>query len=189
LALWDVLARNGLFLTGNGVSDDHKGQDWAGQPNRFYTGAWSNALDERNLLDALGSGRVYVGYLGAFGGTIDMAVDEKVPMGAVSVSPLPRRSLRLDVTGLPQGGAVQVVRGTVDYGGTGDPNPNTAVVATLGASDLQRSRELPIDTAQDCFHRVQVVDGGGGIVAFGQPIWVFKNQPRTAVPARRRATA
>jgi hypothetical protein len=187
LAVWDTLSRNGLFLTGNGVSDDHSGQDWAGQTNRYYTGAWSSALDEPTLLDALGRGRVYVGYLGSFGGTVDMAVDATVPMGAVSVSPLPKRTLRIDVAGLPKGGAVQVLRGAVDYAGMADPNPDTSVVATLGATDLQRSREVPIDTSHDCFHRLQVTDAAGGVVAFGQPIWVLKTPPPTGIPPRRRA--
>jgi hypothetical protein len=35
LDVWDTLSRNGLFLTANGVSDDHSGQGWATQRNRF----------------------------------------------------------------------------------------------------------------------------------------------------------
>ena len=38
VAVWDTLARNGLFLTANGASDDHSGEDWARQEGRFYTG-------------------------------------------------------------------------------------------------------------------------------------------------------
>jgi hypothetical protein len=189
LAVFDALARNGLFLTGNGTSDDHSGQNWDSQPNRFYTGAWATGLDEAALMDAMARGRAYVGYLGAFAGTIDMAVDTDVPMGAVSVSPATSRTLRMDVTGLPDGGAVQVIRGEVDYAGVRDPNPNTAVVKTLGARDLDASREVEIDTSDDCFVRLQVTDRAGGIVAFGQPTWVLKEEPPGGVPSARRTTA
>src|SRR4051812_30382055 len=167
LAVWDTLSRNGLFLTGNGVSDDHSGQNWAAQPSRYYTAGWASALDEPRLLEALGRGRVYVGYLGTFGGTINMAVDEKVPMGAVSVDPSTTRSLGIDVTGLPHGGAVQVVRGGVDYAGPADPTPCTTVVRTLGAGDLARRQEVRMDASDECFSRLQVIDANGGVVAFG----------------------
>jgi hypothetical protein len=189
LAAWDTLSRNGLFLTGNGVSDDHSGQDWATQQNRYVTGVWSSGRDERPFMDALLAGRVYASYLGSFSGTLDMTVDDAVPMGAVSVRGQPRRTLRIDVEGLPKGGAVQVVRGPVDYAGTADPNPGTSVVATLGASDLQRSREVPIDTRDDCFHRLQITDAAGAVVAFGQPIWALASPPEAGIPAARRTPA
>lgn len=185
LAVWDAMSRNGLFLTGNGVTDDHTAQDWAEQAGRFYTSAWASGLSEASLLDPLGRGRVYVGYLGAFGGTIDMTLDDDVPMGAVSVSPQTTRELHLDVTGVPEGGAVEILRGLVDYAGTGEPRPNTTVLTTLGARDLASGSPIPLDTADDCFVRLQVVDGAGDVVAFGQPIWSLQNPPPQGVPRNR----
>jgi len=185
-AVWDTLARNGLFLTGNGVTDDHTGHDWASQEGRFYTATWAGGLTERGLLDALSRGRAYVGYLGSFGGTIDMTLDADVPMGAVSVGPQTSRTLRIDVTGLPEGGAVEVIRGDVDYEGTRDPHPNTTVLTTLGAGDLAARGEIAIDTGDECFVRLQVVDAAGGAVAFGQPIWALKSPPPKGIPSARR---
>jgi hypothetical protein len=188
LAVWDTLSRNAVFLTGNGVSDDHSGEDWATQPNRFYTAAWSGARTEPALLGALAGGRAYVGYLGSFGGTIDMSIDD-VPMGAVSVHARRSRTLRIDVTGLPPGGAVQVVRGDVDYAGRATPEPGTRVLTSRGAVDLSSSREYALDTADECFLRLQVVDATGAIVAFGQPSWLLSAPPAHGVPAPRRTTA
>jgi hypothetical protein len=185
LGVWDTLSRNALFLTANGVSDDHSGQNWAGQKNRFYTVAWAQARSEAALLDSLARGRGYVG----FGGTIDMVVDDAVPMGAVSVSPATTRALRIDVSGLPVGGTVQVVRGDVDMAGTGDPNPGSSVVRTLGTDDLAAGRVITIDTGDDCFHRLQVTDSAGAVVGFGQPIWVLKETPPNGIPEKRRTTA
>ena len=113
----------------------------------------------------------------------------RVCRSSVSLGGRASRTLRLDVTGLPDGGAVQVLRGLVDRAGPADPKPNTGVVAHLGATDLQRSPVLPIDTGDDCFHRVQVVNRAGDIVAFGQPIWTLGTVPPGDVPALRRAPA
>jgi hypothetical protein len=188
LALWDTLSRNGFFLTGNGAADDHSGQGWESKPNRYYTAAWTRELSQPAMLDAFARGRVYVGYLGSFGGTIDMQLDGSVPMGSVVVGPSRARTLRIDVTGLPEGGAVELVRGPVDRPGTADPNPATTVVSTLGGRDLARAREVPLDVDGDCFHRLQVTDGAGRIVAYGQPIWLLAEEPSRGVPDHRRAT-
>lgn len=177
LAVWDTLSRNGLVLTANGVSDDHTGQNWAGQVNRFYTAAWAAARTEADLLDALGRGRGYVGHLGSFGGTIDMLVDGTAPMGSVVVGPPRDRTLRMDATGLPTGGAVQLVRGIVDHAGVGTPAPNSAVVATRGATALANDPEWILPAGDDCFVRLQVVNASGAVVAFGQPIWAFADLP------------
>jgi hypothetical protein len=187
LALWDTLSRNGLFLTGNGAADDHSGQGWETQGNRYYTAAWTREVSQPALLDAFGRGRVYVGYLGSFGGTLDMSLDGSVPMGSVVVGPRRARTLRIDVTGLPDGGAVELVRGPVDRPGTGDPTPGTTVVRSLGAADLSRSDEVSLDVDGDCFHRLQVTDRNGGVVAYGQPIWLLSEQLARGVPERRRA--
>ena len=181
LAAWDAVSRNGLFVTGNGVSDDHSGQNWSRQTNRFWTGAWSApTLSESALLDAFRAGRSYVGLLGAFSGAIDMAVDE-APMGSVVVGSATSRTLHVDVTGLPSGGGVQVVRGVVDYDASG--SANTTVLTTLGASDL--ASPVTIDTGEECFVRLQVVDSAGAVIGFGQPTWALHTPPATGVPGTR----
>lgn len=187
LAVWDTLSRNGLFLTANGVSDDHSGQNWAGQANRFYTAAWTGQLAEGDLVDALGAGRCYVGHLTSFGGTIDMTLDGTVPMGAVVVGEPADRTLRLEITGIPTGGAVQLVRGEVDHAGTTEPRPNTAVVASRTSDQLDSDPTIPLPRDDDGFVRAQVVTGSGEVVGFGQPIWSIREEPSTGVPSRRLA--
>ena len=108
-----------------------------------------------------------------------------VRMGSAAVGPAGARTLRVDVTGLPDGGAVQVVRGAVDYAGAAEPHPNTAVVHTFGASDLARSADLTAAAEGDCFHRLQVIDRQGRVVAFGQPVWSLRTPPPTGVPPGR----
>jgi hypothetical protein len=184
LAVWDTLSRNALFLTGNGVSDDHTGHEWSAQANRFFTAPWARGRDERNLLDALAKGQVYVGYLGSFSGTLDMSVDD-VPMGGVAVGGATSRTLRIDATGVPSGGAVQVVRGVVDYAGVGTPEPNSTVLASKSASDLRSKAELKLDAGEESFVRLQVVDRAGAVVAFGQPTWLLRREPPHGIPKAR----
>ncbi|MGZ4537420.1 MAG: hypothetical protein ACXVXE_17905, partial [Nocardioidaceae bacterium] len=188
VAVWDALSRNGLFLTANGVSDDHTGQNWATQKNRFYTAAWSTALHEDALVAALASGRSYVGYLGGFAGTVDMTLDDDLPMGAVAVNALGAHTMHLRVTGVPSGGSVQILQGHLDYAGTSDPTPNTQVVKTIGGTDLGPSVDVPLTADDASFFRVQVVDRSGAVVALGQPTWLL-DQARTPVPAARQSQA
>jgi hypothetical protein len=175
---WDTLSRNGLFLTGNGASDDHSGRNWHLEGNRFYTAAWTGELSQPALLDAFARGRAYVGYLGSFGGTVDMSIGDSIPMGSVVVGPRRARTLRIDVTGIPDGGAVELVRGGVDHAGTADATPGTSIVRSLGAKDLSRAQEVPLDVDGDSFHRLQVTDRSGAIVAYGQPIWLLSDKPQ-----------
>ncbi len=186
LAAWDTLSRNGLFLTGNGASDDHSGQSWEQRGNRYYTAAWSRGLSQPELLDSLRRGRVYVGYLGSFDGALDMSLDGTVPMGSVVVGRARTPRLQVSVTRLPDGGAVELVRGDVDHAGTADPRPATTVIRTLGATDLSRSRDVPLMHPDDSFHRLQVRDRAGSVVAYGQPIWLLSRNPSGGVPDRRR---
>ncbi len=107
-------------------------------------------------------------------------------MGSVVVGRSRARTLRIDVTGLPDGGAVQIVRGPVDRPGTADPTPGTTIVRSLGAADLGRAADVPLDVDGDCFHRLQVTDRSGAVVAYGQPIWLLGEEPSQGVPERRR---
>lgn len=98
-----------------------------------------------------------------------------------------RRPVRGRGRGLPTGAVAQVLRGVVDNAGTADPTPNTAVVATLSATDLAAGvAAVPVDTTAPSFFRTQVVDGStGDILAFGQPIWSLPSAPPNGVPPAR----
>jgi hypothetical protein len=61
-------------------------------------------------------------------------------------------------------------------------------VRTLGATDLSGAASLTLDTSEECFLRLQVVDASGAVVAFGQPTWALHEQPVTGVPAARLVT-
>jgi hypothetical protein len=183
LALWDALSRNGIFLTGNGVNDSHGGS-WAGMPNRFLTWAWASDSTETSLLRALSAGRIWIAEP-PFNGMVDLLVDGVAPMGSVSVSDLASRSLRIMVTGVPNGGSVRLVRGPVDYAGSTVPDPNT-VSQTFPASDLSSgSVTVRIDTTAASYARVEVLDSTGRVVGASNPVWMLRADPPGGIPAAR----
>lgn len=186
LAAWDVCSRNGMFLTGTGVSDAHGHQAWAGLLNRFLTWAWALSSVETDLIQALRAGRIYTGDMALFAGSLDLLVDGCCPMGSVSVSPLPERSLVITATGMPAGGSLRVVQGFVDYAGPGQPAPNTVTVATLPAAAFTTgTTTVNIDNSRSSFVRTEVRDGSGKVIALSNPVWLFTSAPGSDVPPSR----
>ncbi|MGI5162143.1 hypothetical protein [Microbispora sp. CA-102843] len=156
--LWDVCSRNGIFLTGIGVSDDHSGQDWLGQDSNFVTWAHAPTRELADLLAGLSAGRVYFGDPARFSGVIDLLVDGAAPMGSVTVSTAATRTVRAILTGLPADSVVRIVQGTVD---------------------------LPIDTTAPRFVRVEVRDRTGTVLALSNPVWLLRDTPEAGIPAAR----
>jgi hypothetical protein len=127
VALWDVMSRNAVFLTGIGVSDDHGGTNWYGMPNNWATSVWAASTSQADLIAALSTGRSWCGSLSGFRGRLDLMVDGSSPMGSVSVSSANSRQLAAGATGIPAGGSVQVLQGAVDYAGTAGLAANTSL--------------------------------------------------------------
>lgn len=189
LALWDVMSQNGLWLTGNGVSDDHSGTVglWAKMTNHFLTYAWAASSAQVDLLAALAAGRVYCGELGTFFGALDLSVEGN-PMGSVSVRPdLNQRSVTIVGINLPPNTVVELVQGPVNYAGS---TTSAATVVQTFASTLFASGSLDyvVDTSTDSFVRLNVLTTTSGIrVAFSNPIYLLRAFPPTVVPDVRRA--
>ena len=57
--LWDTFSRQAIFMTGNGVNDDHVGLHWNTLVNGFSTGIWAASMTQPALVAALASGRVF----------------------------------------------------------------------------------------------------------------------------------
>lgn len=190
LGLWDALSRNGRFLTGNGVNDDHLGgspsplgSSWITIKNNWYTSVWSPSTLEPDLVGALRAGRAWAASLPRFRGTLDLVADGTCPMGSVSISSVAQRELTAIATGIPSGGSLQVVRGLVDYAGAA---PNAQVIAAYAAGAVATgSVTLAVDTSRSCFARTQVLDLHGRVVALSNPIWLLRESPPAGVPTAR----
>ena len=186
VALWDIMSRNGVFLTGNGTSDDHFGANWFKIYNNWVTSTWAASTSEADLLASLAAGRTWCSSLSDYRGSLDLLVDRSCPMGSASVSTVNSRKLAATATGIPAGGSLQVLQGTVDHAGTADLAANTRVIASYGASDVGGgSIATSIDTSQECFVRTQVRDGRGRVIGLSNPVWLLRKVPRRGIPTSR----
>ncbi|TDD42763.1 hypothetical protein E1286_30035 [Nonomuraea terrae] len=180
--LWDVCS---LFLTGTGVSDDHSGQDWLGQESNFVTWAHSPSRELADLLAALASGRVFFGDPARFSGVIDLQVDGGAPMGSVTTSAAATRAVRAILTGLPAGGVVRIVQGTVDLAGPAKPEPGTTFTEMPAYAWSRGYVDLPVDTRSPRFVRLEVRDRTGRVIALSNPVWLLRDVPAGGIPAAR----
>jgi hypothetical protein len=188
VALWDILSRNGAFLTGLGASDDHWGQNWYGLLNNWFTSAWAKSNSIPDLLTAMGSGRAWAASLSGYRGSMDLLVDGSAPMGSVSVSTVTSRKLAAYATYLPANGALQVIQGEVDHAGHADISPKRRVIGHYPAADLAGGGiTQTVDTSKASFVRTHVLDADGKVVALSNPVWLLRATPPGGVPARRGA--
>jgi hypothetical protein len=185
LAVWDACSRNGIFATGNGVSDNHTGRDWRAETLNFLTWAWAAGKESADLVAALRSGRCYFGDMRRFAGALDLVVDGACPMGSASVSELPVRELAVYASGVPSDGSVRLVQGVVDYAGASRPDPSTSVWSYPASEFAAGARLVTLDTTVSSFVRVEVVDGAGVLVAGSNPVWLLRSAPDGGIPAAR----
>jgi hypothetical protein len=184
LALWDTFSRHARFLTGNGVTDDHSGNNWTNLTNGFVTGIWVDTLGEAQLVAALAAGRAFTYHPRSCPALqLDTLTDGTAAMGSVSVAARATRSVAVQATGLPGDSTVEVVRGPVDFAGQ---DPGTTVVASLPASRFTGTGAVavPVAMGTGCFVRAQV-RRAGALVATGNPTWLLPTAPPGGVPAAR----
>jgi hypothetical protein len=186
VALWDIMSRNALFLTGNGTNDDHFGKNWFVSRNNWFTSVWADSTGVADLLAPLAAGRAWCASLSGYRGSLDLLVDGSVPMGSVSVSRVSSRRLVASATAIPAGGTLQILQGAVDYAGAAALSDNTTVIGSYPAAQLTSgSVAQPIDTGTDSFVRTQVLDSAGTLVGLSNPVWLLRTAPPGGIPAPR----
>jgi hypothetical protein len=188
VALWDIMSRNALFLTGNGANDDHWGKNWLGAQDNWFSSVWANSTGISDLLAALAAGRAWCASLSRYRGSLDLVADGSAPMGSASVSRVTRRSLTATATGIPAHGTLQILQGDVDYAGAAGLSANTAVIGSYTAAELAAgSVTQQVDTHRDSFVRTQVLDSAGTLAGLSNPVWLLRAVPPGGIPAPRQA--
>ena len=188
VALWDIMSRNAVFLTGNGSNDDHFGVNWYGIHNNWFTSAWAATTAEADLLASLAAGRAWCASLSAYRGSLDLLVDGSAPMGSVSIARVASRQLLASATKIPASGSLQILQGVVDYAGAAALSANTKVIGTFPASALgSGSVNQSIDTSKDTFVRTQVLNASGTVVGLSNPVWLLRAAPPGGIPVARAA--
>ena len=185
-SVWDNCSRNAIFLTGLGVSDDHKGKDWTDDELNFVTWVWAPDTSIESLLTAMRRGRAYFGDVARFRGRLDLYIDGRSVMGTASVSNRSQREVSLLASDLPPRSTIEIRRGIVDLAGPHNTTPDISTTALSSDSAANGQKRISVDTRRSCFVRVVVKDGGGLPVAFSNPVWLLRSTPKTGLPVHRR---
>jgi hypothetical protein len=183
---YDVAARNGVFVTATGVTDDHSGLPWDGQRHRWVSSAWAPSTATPDLVRAIGAGRLWFWDLAGWRGSLDLLVQGKPAMGGVLVTGARHVPVDVVATDLPRAGSLDVVIGQVDYAGPAVARPATKV-RTVPARDVHNGRcALDLTPGQGQYVRAVVRAGSGEVVGYSNPLWVLAAEPPEGVPAGRR---
>ncbi len=187
LALWDVLSRNAIFVTGTGTTDDHDGRSWSKLQWRCVTGVWSTGLERKSLQRALRTGSAWFADMAAFDGTINLLADGYISMGQVAVTEKSRIVVDIAVTALPVDWSVVVVTGDVDEAGPSQPDP-VVTTRSFGAAEVVGGQlSIKVNTSRSRFARVELRDANKVPRAFSNPVWLLRQLPVKGIPAARLA--
>lgn len=189
LALWDTFTRNGRFLTGTGVNDDHGGVNWKGLGNGFVTAMWAVNRTQANLVTALAGGRVFTYHPQRWAtAQLDTLMEDGTRMGQVSSSGAASRTLSIYAPTVPGSASVRILTGPVDMGGNS--------VAMTTATTLPGSRftgsgvvAVPLTVSRPSFLRVVVVLANDTIAAVSNPTWLFPTPPAGVTVPQARVSA
>ena len=184
LELWDALSANGMIFTGVGCSDDHEGQDWLAQVNRFVTLPLMTDLRGWSLRTALWRGRAAVGMLGDFTGALDLSINRTAFQGEVRTDPTDSSDqVVVDGIDLPADSSVEITWGPVDFGGSAFTR--STVVATVTGADVNAGGVgVAAPDRGVGYYRAHVVDAGGRVIAFSNPVYAVPGGADWVPPGR-----
>ena len=184
--VFDVAARNAIFFTAIGSSDDHGGRDWLVQEENHVTSVWAASTELDDLLDAMRAGRAWFYDPAKFRGELDILVRGRRAMGGVAVTGAAEVPVELVATGVPADGSLEIITGAADLAGTADLQP--AVTSQLvPAGDLVGGRHrLTVAPGAGAYVRTQVLAADGAVIAVSNPLWLLRAEPPHGIPAPRR---
>lgn len=178
LHVFDACARNLVFVTGNGVSDDHSGTDWYGAAKNWITKVWAASVELPDLQNALSAGRAWCYKPDGWGGALQVQAAGVPAMGGVAVTRQRAVPVTVLATDLPKDGSLEIITGRADR----------AAAAPAVESTVARGGEHSFDVAPGNYVRAMVRDGSGRIVGVGNPVWLLREPPPGGVPRARRLT-
>ena len=192
LRLFDLLARARRYVTCTGCTDDHEGLigSWSSRTNRYATGIWAPSLSDVDVKAA----RRPVARRGA---SRSRTAAPSTPWTSWSTAwcrwgrfPCARWrhwAVQLTCPTVPSGATAEFIRGVVDGNAT-DLTHRVTTFATASTANLRAGTvSRTVDTTSDCFVRAQIRNSAGTVVAFSNPIWLFRADPPGGIPANRRA--
>ncbi len=188
---FDVAARNAVFLTASGVSDDHAGDDWLNRATaRWVTGTWAGSRASGELCAAMAAGRAWFFDPLWWRGELDLLVDGRVPMGGVLLTRHRTVPVRVTATALPRNGLLELVVGRCDRAGADVLQPANRSVTVPARRVVGGRWSTDVARGGGVYIRAMVRRYDGTVVGFSNPVWVLpaRLQGQLAVPRDRRYT-
>ena len=186
---YDIAARNAVFLTACGTTDNHDGIDWLGEIYpRWLTGVWAGDRSVRSTCTALLAGRAWFYDPLKWSGELDLRIDGHVPMGGVLLTRHDLVDLTITATALPAGGSLELVVGRCDRAGLSALEPaNRSRVVPAGQVTGGRW-STQVRRRSGVYVRAMVRTAAGAVVGFSNPVWVLpaRLKGRVPVPGQRR---
>ncbi|SNS59349.1 hypothetical protein SAMN05421812_10141 [Asanoa hainanensis] len=185
LDLFDVAARNALFLTATSRNDDHAGRDWTTK-DLFQTSAWSRSRRARDLIAALAAGHVFLNHQRLWrDGALDLLVDGRRAMGQVIRTDAAYAPVEIFADHLPVGARVDVVVGVCDRGGA---TSRSIERQPFPATAFAGGEALPfrLDRASGRYLRVEAYAADETPLGFSNPVWLLPDDDTIEVPNARR---
>ncbi len=199
LDTWDTMTANGIFVTGNGVSDTHGTFPFNGwgpwQPsatfeNNFATWFWASELSETALIQSMVSGRAFFGDPYAFQGTVDLATGEGFPMGRVLVTDRDSHGVLVSVEGVGDSAEVRLLQGEIETSGDMVTTVNwirdELLDGTIESGTFSDS--VTVETELSSFVRIEAKSGTGGpgsLWAYSNPIHFLREIPSAGLRVPR----
>jgi hypothetical protein len=179
LHVFDACARNLVFVTGNGVTDDHSGTDWySSAKSNWITKVWAASVELPDLQHALSAGRAWCYKPDGWSGELRLQAAGVPAMGGVAVTGQRAVPVTVLATDLPKDGSLEIITGRAD---------RAAAVPAVD-STVARGGEHSFDAATGSYVRAMVRDGEGRVVGVGNPVWLLRESPPGGVPPARRLT-
>ena len=185
IGLFDVAARNAIFLTATSQIDDHEGHDWAEKPHLFLTSVWAKSTGTRDLLASLAAGAGLVPSAGPLAGrpprpscarTFRHGTGAAYP-GSAGRGQCSRRCPS-------PGSTVRMVLGACDR--TGATVPLIKTVTVPAAAFTNGPVRINVARRRGRYLRVEVDDADGVLLGYGNPFWVLNRRAQVSVPRARR---
>lgn len=182
---FDIAARNGVFITANGVTDDHGGKDWLGGGPRWITYAWASGTDRDAVLEASHAGRLWFVDPLHYRGAMQISVQGRPQMGAVHVTSARPVPVHLTATDLPANATVDIVIGEVDRPGVDDLTPAITVQTIPARAFSDDTYKFQLDRKAGRYVRFVVRHGDSRqVIGFSNPVWVLAQDATNIPPSR-----
>jgi hypothetical protein len=188
--LWvlDVAARNALFVTAVGASDDHDGHDWLMNEEHYLTYVWAPSTERTALVTAMRKGAAWFTDMARYRGSMDLRINGTSYLGGVVVSTRKSVTVKVVATAMPSDATLEVVTGVVDEAGVADLTPSTTVRTVAAKAVKGGSYRVGVKPGNGMYVRSQVRAADGSVIGASNPLWLLPTVPKRPVPDDRRRT-